>query len=127
MPYKSKLSRKGQIFHLTINEHVFPEVPGRFSFLGYCHEHGSENGNPHTHIVVQFTDPISPRSLIDYIQGLYPEIGNIQVDPHSRLGTAIGYHLGLGNKPRCPNFIVAEPSSFDADKYIRERVAHVSR
>lgn len=47
-----------------------------------------------------------------------PEQVHLSSSPH--FTTIIGYHLGLGNKPRCPReqFIVVHPPEFNPDEYL---------
>lgn len=49
---------------------------------------------------------------------------------HSYVGTAIGYHLGIGNKPKCTlngGLMVIEPSEFNGEDYIESVRNHRKR
>lgn len=113
--------RKVKYFHVTYLGHYLLPLRIQYDFLGYCMESA---GQDHTHMVLQVADPISKRNLLDMLQDdvdpAYP--CNVRIDVHRNLNTMLGYHHGLGDKPRCDGFIPITP--FDYDHWIKELLSH---
>lgn len=113
--------RKVQNFHINYLGHYILDIPYEYKFLAYCHE---EEAKEHTHIVLQTKEGVSKTELIRELTKHLEIPCSIEVEVHKNIQTAIGYHIGLGNKPRCNHFIVIEPAKWNADEYIRSKIMH---
>lgn len=117
--------RKVRIFHLTYKGHYMLNIPYPVKTLGYCYE---EEQEMHTHVILE---TITPISKLDVIADLTPYLEipcEIDVETgHRHIETVIGYHIGLGDKPRCEDLVMIIPFDFDIDEYIRLKVMHKPR
>lgn len=104
------------------------DIPYAVSWLAYCFE---EEDEKHTHCVIQVRDPVSKMDVIRDISPFLEIHCELDVACHwKHIESAIGYHLGFGDKPRCRNeggLIVIVPDMFDCDDYIRKKVMHAPR
>lgn len=116
-----------QNLHITLKGHAVnipPQILDRAEFLFICRELGDLNGQPHAHVGVRLNEPLGKRDVIEMFKAHNAEGGEVDLRAHSNFETALGYHLGLGAKPRCPKesleFLRA-PVGFNPDDYIKAR------
>jgi len=102
---KKNLSRKIKVAHITLKGHditIPDELLDAARSLFLCREYGAEKENPHTHVGVLLDEPRRARDLIDSFAGVNPTGGHPDLGSANNFETILGYHLGLGGKPRCP-------------------------
>lgn len=99
-------------------------MPLDFDWLAYCFEEESEK---HTHVILRTTSETTKMNLIEDLTPYLEEACQLQVDVHKRIETAFGYHIGLGDKHPCEDFVVIKPEGFDKDDYIKKKVMHKPR
>lgn len=117
-------------FHITYPGHWYLNVP---SFtdqrLFFCFEEGTTNGTPHTHVGLSTgAEPVSKSSMLGLLEeairddsNVPEEYRNAQLDikVHRSFNSIIGYHYGLGEKPKCPEGNIFWPyENFDERKHI---------
>lgn len=100
-------------------------LPVHTTWLGYCFE--TEN-QEHTHLIMQTEELISKMELIQILTPYLEVPCEIEVKSHPNIQTIVGYHCGLGDKPRCGDTLVMlQPDGFDPDDWIRRRIMHAPR
>lgn len=115
--------------HLTGKGHSFrsPWPLDDLDFLLVCRECGSKSGTDHFHAGVEFKQKRTFESILKASMQQNPEAGQIDLRPHKNFGSIIGYHLGLGDKPRCdPKGIewVKTYPGFDPEDFIKCALSH---
>lgn len=117
-------NRKVRNFHITYNGHYMLDIPFKCDWLGYCYE---KEAVEHTHLVLRVIEPISKVNIIRELK-LHLEIPcELDVEVHYNIETALGYHIGMGNKPRCTlhgGITMIFPEMLDIDDYIKKKVMH---
>lgn len=112
--------RPNKNYHITVHDHHAIDLPGKHTFFGYCFE---EAAQPHTHILVQFDEPISKAELLRDIM----EHNNLAHPPdiksHRNFGSILGYHTGFGGKEPCQHLVVITPSEWNPEEYRKARLA----
>lgn len=122
---KMNPNRKLKNFHLTYKGHYILHIPFQCKWLAYCHEEEQEE---HTHCVVQLYEGITKNEMILELNEWLEIPCEIDVATHKNIQSAIGYHLGFGDKKRCnPEINVMYPIGFNADDYIKNKVMHKPR
>lgn len=103
-PKKTRLREKIKYAHLTIKGHTFtsPYSPDDLELHFECRETGDTNDTPHTHVGYWFRERHTAADIVKLCSErneLPRQNFHITSAPH--FSTIIGYHLGLGGKPRC--------------------------
>lgn len=114
-------------FHITYKGHYMMNIPVDFEWLGYCYEE-SDKDHPfqHTHVILQTVKRKSKMRMIDICTQFLEIPCNVDVKVHQRIETVFGYHIGLGDKPRCKDLCMIKPS-YDIDEYIKNKIMHKPR
>lgn len=116
--------RKCINWHLTYKGHYMLSLPYECSILAYCYE---EEQQKHTHVVMQTVVPTTKAKIIKEASDYLEEECELQVDSHKNIQTALGYHLGMGDKHRCTDLAVVIPSDFNPDDWIKAKIMHKPR
>lgn len=117
-------NRKIKNLHITYHGHYILTIPYQCKFLAYCHEEESE---VHTHCVAQLFESESKANIISELDKWLEIPCEVDVKAHNNIATALGYHLGFGDKARCKEFTVMLPVGFSVDEYIKNKVMHKPR
>lgn len=87
---------------------------------------GNEHEQEHTHYGLSLYDKfLSKNMVLKHFKKLFPET-EPQVDIHREFNTILGYHYGMGDKPKCQTLHIDYPANFNIEKYFSNIKSHKS-